>query len=80
MCFVTYLVHLYVDSDMSQSMKVSFRDIWIFISSMIENNHIKYVTPHRAYCKEVKFYNVPSQLYLRHGAKMSCVTPVRIHR
>ena len=58
MCCVTYLVHVYLDLDMS--MKVSFTDIWILSSSMIEKDHIKDVAPDRAYYKEVNIYNVPS--------------------
>ena len=80
MCCVTYLIHEYVDSDMSRSVKVSFTDIWILTSSVIEKNHIKDVAPNRAYCKATKLYMVPSQLYSRHGARGSCVTPIHIHR
>ena len=43
MCFVTYLVQVYVDLDMSLLVKVSFMNIWILISTMIEEYHIKYV-------------------------------------
>ena len=64
---------------MCRLVKVNFTDIWILTSSMIEKYHIKYVAPNRAYCKAVGLYKVPSQLYPRHGAERSCVTPVDIH-
>ena len=41
MCCVTYLVQEYVDSDMSQLVKLSFKNIWILTSSIIEKYHIK---------------------------------------
>ena len=41
MCCVTYLVQEYVYSYMSQSVKVSFMDIWILTSIVIEKDHIK---------------------------------------
>ena len=44
MCCVTYLVQDYVDSEMSQLVKVSFKDIWIYTSTVIEKDHIKDVT------------------------------------
>ena len=43
MCCVTYLVQVYVNSDMSQSTKESFMDIWILTSTVIEKDDIKYV-------------------------------------
>ena len=42
-CCFTYLVHVYVDSDMSQIMKVSFMDIWILTTTVIEKDRIKNV-------------------------------------
>ena len=44
MCHVTYLVHVYVDSNMFGSVKVSFTDICILTSSMIEKDHSKDVS------------------------------------
>ena len=44
MCCVTYLVQEYVDSDMPQSMKVGFMDIWIPTSIVIEKDHINDVS------------------------------------
>ena len=68
MCFVTYLVQVYVDSYMSRLVKVSFTDIWIQTSTMIEKYHTKYVSPYGSYCKIVNIYRVPIQLYSRYGA------------
>ena len=79
MCCVTYLVQVYVDSDMSRSVKVSFMDIWILTSLVIEKDHIKDVSLGRAYCKAVNICKVPSQLCPTHGAERSCVTPIHIH-
>ena len=45
MCFVTYLVQVYVDPDMSRLMKVSFTDICILTSIVIEKYHIKDIAP-----------------------------------
>ena len=44
MCYVTYLVQEYVDSYMSQSVKVSFTDIWILSNIVIEKDQIKDVS------------------------------------
>ena len=44
MCCVTYLVQEYVDSYMSDSVKVGFMDIWIMTSTMIDKDHIKDVS------------------------------------
>ena len=44
MCYVTYLIQVYVDSDMSWSVKESFKDIWILTNTMIEKYHFKYDT------------------------------------
>ena len=71
---VTYLVEVYVDPDMSWLVKEIFMGIWILTSTLIKKDHIKDVAPDRAYCKEVKLYKVPSQLYPRHGTDRSCAT------
>ena len=76
---VNYFVHVYVDSNMSQSLKESFTDIWILTSSMIEKDDIKDVSLDRAYCKAINIYKVPSYLYLRNGVERSCLNTVHIH-
>ena len=65
---------------MSLLVNVNFIYIWILTSIVIEKDDIKNVDPYRAYCKEVKLYKVPSQLYPKLGAEGSCVTQVHIHR
>ena len=79
MCFVTCLVQVYVDPFMSRTMKLSFTDIWILTSLVIEKDHIKDVSLDRAYCKAINIYKVPSKLYPIQGAERSCVTLADIH-